>query len=122
GIDARGFDVCPDVAAHADPSVAPFLRSGPLAAIPYGPEDGLDTLLALDVFEHIPEHLLGPMVGEFARLGVRRIVTRIALCEFHLPGHVTLRPLSWWDRQLAPWFHRTAPAHAAELAAACDAD
>ena len=122
GVDAWGFDVCPDVAAHAVSEVAPYLRSGPLSAIPYGPDDGFDTLLALDVFEHVPEHLLGPMIGELARLGARRLVARIALCEFHLPGHVTLRPLSWWDRQLAPWFHRTAPAGAAELAAACDAE
>jgi SAM-dependent methyltransferase len=122
GIDAHGFDVCPDVASHAARSVAPFLRAGPLAAIPYSAADGFDTLVALDVFEHIPEHLIGAMVGEFARLGVKRIVTRIALCEFHHAGHVTLRPLSWWDRQLSPWFHRVTDATSRELAAAFDAD
>lgn len=118
GVDAHGFDVCLDGAAEP----AEFLRSGALDAIPFGADDGFDTLLALDVFEHIPEHQIGAMVGECARLGVRRLVARISLCEFQYAGHITLRPLSWWDRQLAPWFHRVVPPNQRDLAAACDAD
>ncbi|MBL9079915.1 MAG: class I SAM-dependent methyltransferase [Planctomycetes bacterium] len=122
GVDAVGFEVGVDALARADAAVRSRLRTGPVAALPYGPEHGFDTLLALDLFEHVPEHLLGAMVGEFARLGVRRVVARIAACEFHQPGHVTLRPLSWWDRQLAPWFHRAPLAQAATRAAAADGD
>lgn len=117
GVEAHGFDVDGrprDASAH--------VQRGPLDALPFGPGDGFDTLLALDVLEHIPEHLLGALVGEFARLGVQRIVTRISLCEFQYAGHVTLRPLSWWDRQLAPWFHRVVPPNQRDLAVACDAD
>lgn len=109
GIEAHGFDLCPDLEAIAYADVAPWLRQGSVDAIPFGPEHGFDTLLALDVFEHVPEHRVGAMVSEFARLGVQRVVAHIATCEFHYPGHITLRPLTWWDRQLAPWFQRVVP-------------
>jgi len=122
GIDAHGFDLCGDLAAIAYAGVAPFLRKGGVDAIPYGPEDGFTTLLALDVFEHVPEHKVAMMVAEFARLGVKRVVAHIALCEFQYPGHLTLRPLSWWDRQLAPCFQRIVPATQASMAAGFGAD
>lgn len=122
GIEAWGFDLSPDLARIAYRDVAPWLRQGRVDQIPFGPEDGFDTLVALDVFEHVPEQQIGPMVSEFARLGVRRVVAHIAMCEFQYPGHVTLRPLSWWDRQLAPWFHRTASEHAAAVVAGFGAD
>lgn len=110
GVDTYGFDLCPDIEKVAYRDVAPWIRHGSIDAIPFGSEDGFDTLIALDVFEHVPEHKIGPMVSEFARLGVQRVVAHIAHCEFQYPGHVTLRPLSWWDRQMAPWFQRVLPA------------
>jgi hypothetical protein len=122
GIDAWGFDLCPDLARIAYPEVAPFVRVGSVDAIPFGPEDGFDTLLALDVFEHVPERAIAGMVHELVRLGVRRVIAHIALVEFQYPGHITLRPLSWWDRKLAPWFARTSPAATPQVAAAFDAD
>ncbi len=122
GIDAHGFDLCSDLDRIAYPEAAPFVRQGSATAIPYGPEDGFDTLLALDVFEHIPEHQVATMVGEFARLGVQRVIAHIALCEFEYPGHLTLRPLSWWDRQMEPWFVRTDPANRPAMVGACGGD
>ncbi len=122
GIDAHGFDLCPDLARIAYPEVAPFLRQGSVESIPFAPEDGFDTLLALDVFEHIPERSVPAMVREFARLGVRRVIAHIALVEFQYPGHITLRPLPWWDAQLAPWFRRVAPKAAPAVAAGFGAD
>ena len=117
GLDAHGFDLCPDLATVAYPEVRPFVRQGSVTAIPYGPEDGFETLVALDVFEHVPEDRVPAMVAEFARLGVRRVAAHIALCEFEYGGHVTLRPLSWWDRALLPWFRRSRDA--ATLSAVC---
>lgn len=122
GVDAHGFDLCPDLEHIAYEDIAPYVHKGSVDAIPFGPEDGFDTLLALDVFEHIPEHRVGLMVSEFARLGVQRVIAHIALCEFQYPGHVTLRPLSWWDRQLAPSFHRVVPKTQPQVAAAFAAD
>lgn len=122
GVDAHGFDLCEDLARIAYPEAAPFLRQGSVEAIPFGPEDGFDTLIALDLFEHVPERAIPVMVREFLRLGVSRVVAHIALCEFQYPGHITLRPLSWWDRQLAPWFARVAPPAQGDVFGALGAD
>ncbi len=122
GVDAHGFDLCPDLARIAYPEVAAVLRQGRVDAIPFGPDDRFDTLLALDVFEHVPERVVPAMVREFVRLGVRRVVAHVAMVEFQYPGHLTLRPLSWWDRQLAPHFVRTTPAGFARAAAGFGAD
>jgi hypothetical protein len=122
GIDAHGFDLCPELDRIAYPEVAACLRQGSVDAIPFGPEHGFTTLLALDVFEHIPETRIPGMVREFVRLGVQRVVAHIALCEFQYPGHLTLRPLRWWDAQLSPWFQRRAPAAAATVAQHFDDD
>ncbi|MCR9246836.1 MAG: class I SAM-dependent methyltransferase [bacterium] len=106
GVDAHGFDLCADLDAIAYPEVRGYLRQGNVTAIPYGPEDGFDTLLALDVFEHIPESRLPAMIDDFARLGVRRVVALIALCEFQYLGHITLRPLHWWDQVFGSRYRR----------------
>lgn len=110
GVDAHGFDLCPDLATIAYPEVRPFVCEGSVTAIPFGPEHGFDTLTAFDVFEHIPEDRVPAMVDEFARLGVRRVVALIALCEFQYKGHLTLRPLTWWDRAFGPRFRRRSDA------------
>ncbi len=122
GIEAWGSDPSPDLDRIALPDVAQWLRRGAVDALPFAPADGFDTVLAFDVFEHLAEHRIAAMVAEFARLGVQRVVARIALCEFFDPGHVTLRPLSWWDRQMAPWFQRRAAKAAPEMAIASRLD
>ena len=106
GVDAWGFDLCSDLDVIGYPEVRDNLRQGKVTGIPFGPEDGFDTLVALDVFEHIPEADVPAMIDEFARLGVKRVVALIALCEFQCAGHITLRPLHWWDRRFAPRFRR----------------
>ena len=106
GVDAHGFDHCPDLARIAVPEVAPWLRQGSVTKIPYGPEDGFDTLLCIDVFEHVPEDRVPEMVAEFDRLGVRNLAVHISHTELEHFGHITLRPLSWWDAQLGPNFRR----------------
>jgi trans-aconitate methyltransferase len=122
GVDAHGFDHRADLEATALREVAPRLLRGAVDAIPFGPADRFETLVAIDLFEHVPEPQIAAMVAEFARLGVRRVVARQAHGEFHRPGHVTLRPLSWWDRRLSPWFHRRVPVGRCRMAAAFDGD
>jgi hypothetical protein len=116
GVDAHGFDLCPDLLEIAYPEVREHVRVGSVTEVPYGPEDGFDTVLALDLFEHVPEDRVPQMVRELERLQPRRVVAHIALCEFQYPGHLTLRPLSWWDEQLAPSFRRVADATSGEVA------
>ncbi|MBX3461538.1 MAG: hypothetical protein KF830_00060 [Planctomycetes bacterium] len=116
GVEAYGYDLCPDPGARPDPDLG-LARDGPLAEIPFGPADGFDTLLACDVLARVPEHLLGDLVAELARLGAERLVVQIPTAAFHEPGQVTLRPPSWWDRRLTPWFRRVPSADGRRAAA-----
>jgi hypothetical protein len=99
GLDAYGFDVIPNVEEIAFPEVRGYLRHGSLTAIPYDANDHCDTLIAIDVLEHIPERDLPAMIEEWLRLGIRQLVLLINLNQFWFPGHITLRPLWWWADQ-----------------------
>ena len=99
GINAYGFDVIPNIRDIAFPEVREYLRMGSLTKIPYGKEDGFDTLIAIDVLEHIPERDIPRMVDEWIALGVQKLILLINLNQFWFPGHITLRPLWWWEKQ-----------------------
>ncbi len=106
GVEAFGFDIARDVEQLAYPDVRPWVRRGSVTAIPFAAADRFDVLTALDLFEHVPEDRIPSMSSELVRLGIRDVVALIAHCEFQYPGHVTLRPLSWWEQALAPAFRR----------------
>lgn len=106
GVEAHGFDHCPDLEQIVVRDAAPRVRRGSVTQIPYGPADGFDTLVCIDVFEHVPEDRVPQMVREFERLGVQNLAVHISHTELEHFGHITLRPLSWWDAQLAPAFRR----------------
>jgi hypothetical protein len=108
GIDAYGFDIIPNLQEIAFGEVRGFIKYGSLAAIPFDESDGFDTLIAIDVLEHIPERDIPQMVSEWRRLAVTKLVLLINLNQFWYPGHVTLRPLSWWAERFAPHFDLTA--------------
>jgi|SRR6185295_19151048 len=99
GIDAWGFDVIPNIRDIAFPEAREFLRMGSLTGIPYSKEDGFETLIAIDVLEHIPERDIPRMIEEWKSLGVRKLILLINLNQFWFPGHITLRPLWWWEKQ-----------------------
>jgi hypothetical protein len=105
GIDAYGFDVIPTIDEIVFPEVRDYVKRGSLTAIPYAAADRFDTLIAIDVLEHIHETDLPRMVDEWLRLGLRKLVLLINLNQFWFPGHVTLRPLWWWAEQWKPHFH-----------------
>ncbi len=99
GLNAYGFDVIPNVKDIALPGMSDYLRPGSLTDIPYDVEDGFDTLVAVDVLEHIPERDLPRVIGEWQRMGFGKLVLLINLNQFWFPGHITLRPLDWWASQ-----------------------
>jgi Methyltransferase domain len=107
GIDAWGFDVIPNIQEIAFPEVRQYLRHGSVTSIPYAADDNFDTLVAVDVLEHIPERDLPMMVEQWLRLGVRQLVLLINLNQFWYPGHITLRPLWWWAEQWKEHFQHT---------------
>lgn len=122
GVEAHGFDHCPDLARIAIPEVAGRLRRGAMTAMPFGPEDGFDTFVCIDVFEHVPEDRVQQMVREIDRLGVQYLALHIVHTELEHFGHITLRPLSWWDQQLGPTFRRAQTTGGPLLALPCPLD
>ena len=99
GINAHGFDVIPNLREIAFEEVRDYLRVGSLTEIPYEVEDGFDTLIAVDVLEHIAERDVGALVEQWNRLGLEKLVLLINLNQFWFPGHITMRPISWWGEQ-----------------------
>ncbi len=99
GLNVYGFDVIPNLEDIALPGMRNYVRQGSLTDIPYDSADGFDTLVAVDVLEHIPERDLPLMIREWQRLGFRKLVLLINLNQCWYPGHITLRPLDWWARQ-----------------------
>jgi hypothetical protein len=105
GMDAYGFDVIPNIRDLTFPEVRDYVRRGSLTHVPFTADDAIDTLVAVDVLEHIPERDLPRMVDEWLRLGIRNLVLLINLNQFWFPGHITLRPLWWWAAQWKEHFH-----------------
>ena len=104
GIDCFGFDVIPNLEQISFAEVKGRLREGSLTALPYTAQDGFDTLVAVDVLEHIPERDIPQMVAEWRRLDLKKLILLINLNQFWFPGHITLRPLEWWAEQWKPLF------------------
>lgn len=115
GVEAWGFDISPDLDSICYPDVRPWVRSGSLTAIPYNRDDGFDVIVAIDVFEHVPRRSVRQMVGELRRLGTPHLVTLINHISVADPGHISLFPMWWWQRQLRG-VYRLRPRRAADLA------
>lgn len=115
GTEAWGFDISASVYDIAYPDARPYVRQGSILDIPFGAADGFDTLVAIDVFEHIPRRLVPKLVSELVRMRVRTLVTLINHISVNDPGHVSLFPMFWWERKLAPHF-RLRPASSTDHA------
>jgi hypothetical protein len=107
GVDCWGFDVIPGIEKISFPEVCGRLKEGSLTAIPYSGSDGFDTLVAVDVLEHVPERDIPQMVAEWRRLDVTKLVLLVNLNQFWYPGHITLRPIDWWAEQWKNAFRLT---------------
>lgn len=105
GMDAWGFDVIPAIHEIVFPEVRDYIRHGSLTEIPFTRADNFDTLIAIDVLEHIPERDLSQMIGQWMQPGVQKLILLINLNQFWFPGHITMRPLWWWANQWKPHFH-----------------
>lgn len=103
-VDAWGFDIMPDLNLFVVPDIKDFVRSGSMSQIPFDAADGFETLIALDVLEHIPENQVSIMLQEWLRLDLKQIVTLINFNQFSFEGHVTLRPPHWWKQQFQDHF------------------
>jgi len=98
GVEAWGFDIIPGDWPPDHP-LRPYIKLGNILNIPYSRADGFDTLVCTDVFEHLYLRDIPRMINEIYRLGpdwLALIINHDGLS----PGHVTLKPLTWWARQL----------------------
>jgi cyclopropane fatty-acyl-phospholipid synthase-like methyltransferase len=101
GVEAWGFDISPDLDRIVLPEVRPYVRRGSMTAIPFDAADAFDALITTDVLEHVQLKHIDRMLAECRRLGVARMVHLINHTRMS-PDHMTLKPLRWWERKMAP--------------------
>jgi len=106
GKEAFGFDISEDIFTYAEPEVRPYLRIGSVQAIPFSREDAFDLLVAVDVLEHVAMGAMSKVVAGIHALGVAHLALVINHTGLLSLGHVTLKPLPWWDGVMAPFFRR----------------
>ena len=95
GVEAFGFDICPDLHDVAYPEVREFLRMGRMDHMPYSPADGFKTLVSFDVMEHVPIDSLQRMPEELVRLGITQvscIISNDTISE----GHITIQDTAYY--------------------------
>lgn len=107
GKDVYGMDVSPNIFKHAVNGVEDRLRLGSITRIPFSEKDAYDVIVAIDVVEHVPAGLVAKMVSELYRIGSQYLVLVINHTALTCLGHVTMKPLDWWEDQFAPFFVRT---------------
>jgi SAM-dependent methyltransferase len=100
GIEAWGFDMAPDLHEFVYTDAAPFVRIGPMNAIPYSPADGFKTFVSYDVFEHVPVDALERLPDELVRLGITQVAC-IVSADTESPGHITIQDTAWYEQLFA---------------------
>lgn len=100
GVDAWGFDICPDLLDVVHPESRPYVRMGRFDAIPFSHLEGFDTLVSFDVVEHVPIDELEVLPRELMRLGIRQVGCIISN-DVISPGHVTIQETRWYEELFA---------------------
>ena len=95
GVDAWGFDLCPDLADVAYPEVREFVRVGRFDHMPFSGSAGFRTAVSYDVFEHVPIDELERMPDELLRLGIKQIACIISK-DTITPEHITIQDTGYY--------------------------
>ena len=102
GVDTWGFDFSDDLAAFAYPEVRDRVLRWDVAEVgrfPFARAGGrFDTLVAIDLFEHIEEERVDGMLDGIAPSFERLAVVISSSPAFE--GHVCVKPFSWWLERL----------------------
>jgi 2-polyprenyl-3-methyl-5-hydroxy-6-metoxy-1,4-benzoquinol methylase len=101
GIDAYGFDICPDLEEIAIPEIKKFVKIGKATKIPFRKK--FDVVVAIDLFEHIPEHLIERAIQEAFNHSNKYLVTLISKNPQYF-GHITIHDEFWWIDKLSKYF------------------
>ncbi len=95
GIDAWGFDLCPDLHDIAYADVREYVRMGRFDFIPFAADDAFKTMVSYDVMEHVPIDSLQRFPAELQRLGISQvscIISNDTLTE----GHITIQDTDYY--------------------------
>lgn len=95
GVEAFGFDICPDLHDVAYPEVRDYVRMGRMDYIPYSQSDGFTTLVSHDVIEHVPIDHLERFPDELRRLGIRQLALVISKDTLSA-GHITIQDTEYY--------------------------
>jgi ubiquinone/menaquinone biosynthesis C-methylase UbiE len=93
GVDARGIDIgecgkyCPKYCSYGNASDIPF------------DDSSFDIVVSDGVLEHIPEEDIDKVYSEMKRVG-KHIILRICVKTKPWPGHITIKPISWWKKKM----------------------
>lgn len=100
GIPAYGIDLSPHAIRSMPPHIAKYARTGSILTIPYEAES-FDTVISVDVLEHVPQKNAGKAIAECLRVAKRAVYLDITVLEDFLfihgdPTHVTKLPAETW--------------------------
>lgn len=99
GVDAYGFDICSDLKKIVLQGIKPYIFEGDIMSFPFR---GFDTLIAIDVFEHIPMGQINKMIVGFKEF--EYVISSINYSDWEYSEHITLKSLSWWEKKFKKYF------------------
>lgn len=103
GIEAWGFDISSDLERIVLPEVRNYVRRGSMTKIPFEENDHFDCFVTTDVLEHVQVKDVKYMFREMNRLNFRWMAHLINHTAIQ-PDHMTLKPLTWWEKQAYPFY------------------
>lgn len=104
GIDAWGVDGSKYATLNSVEGTEGRISRGLIQALLY-PEGEIDTVLAFDILEHIPEEDADVACAELMRTASRLLIINVITLDapdYADPTHITIKPRQWWvDKLLA---------------------
>jgi 2-polyprenyl-3-methyl-5-hydroxy-6-metoxy-1,4-benzoquinol methylase len=100
GVDARGLDIAPRTIEAAAGQAPGCFEVGSILDIPH-PDEHFDTVLCLDVLEHLDEADVPKALAELHRVTHRTVLATIATrADRDGVWHLTVRDRTWWRERL----------------------
>ncbi|MGE0042055.1 MAG: methyltransferase domain-containing protein, partial [Vicinamibacterales bacterium] len=103
GVRAFGTDISAYSVRSAAPDTRPRLTAAMISSLPYA-DDSFDLVTAVEVFEHVPPEEVDRAVRELWRVSRAFVWITVQNTDAAAPehfftdlGHVTMKPLAWWQ-------------------------
>ena len=96
GVSAYGTDISPYAVAESPEDIRPYLTAASLHRLPFT-DNHFDTVVSMEVMEHIPKELLLMSIRELKRVCSGRLFLTIAqVHDTTDTTHVSLYPMEMW--------------------------